>query len=329
MTGEKGVLLPISCLDGFGKDAYKFVDYLVKWRQQYWQVLPICPRDRYGSPYDSPASMEIDPEYGTKVEWLALKKYANKNGIKIIGDLSFFVGKGSKECLSNQDLFLTGQFSGVSQDAYNRRNGQYWGQYQYNWEKLEQTGFKFFLERFESAIDLYDLIRLDHFRGYEAVWSIPEGYKSGRKGKWVNVPGEKLFKTAQKKFGSLPFFAEDLGFITPEVEALRKEFGFLGTRVVQFGNTDEKDIIFYTGTHDTPTLVGFTGKRRSKKLIEKVLNSNAKIKMITVPDLLLLDNKARFNRPGSVKNNWKWKLDISTISPNSPQASGQWCTFPL
>lgn len=309
-----GVLLPVSSLDGFGKKAYKFVDYLAKWDQQYWQVLPICPRDFHNSPYNSPASMEIDPEYGTKAQWLALKKYANRKGIQIIGDLSFFVGKGSKECLENIDLFLTDRFSGVPPDSFNRRYGQFWGQYQYNWEKLEETGFKFFLNRFKSAIELYDIVRLDHFRGYEAVWSIPKKYRSGRRGKWVKVPGEKLFKTAQKQLGKLPFIAEDLGVITPPVEELRKKFNFLGTRVVQFGKLTEKDVVYYTSTHDSPTLVGFCGKKRARKLIARVASSIAQIKITTVQDLLLLDNKARINRPGSVHDNWGWKLNLDLLS---------------
>lgn len=315
MTSGRGILMPVSSVNGFGRDAHKFIDFLARNHWNYWQVLPICPRDFHGSPYNSPASMEIDSEYGTKKQWLELKKYANKNGIQIIGDLSFFVGKSSKECLLNIELFLTDKFSGVPPDSYNRRNGQYWGHYQYNWEKLEQTDFKFFLNRFQCALELYDVIRLDHFRGYEAVWSIPAGYKSGRKGKWVKVPGEKLFKTAQLKFGKLPFIAEDLGVITPAVEALRKQFHFLGTRVIQFGRTKESDVILYTSTHDTPTLVGFSGgKKKGKKLMDKVFCSEAYIKMTTVADLLLLDNKARINRPGSVKDNWKWKLDIKLLS---------------
>lgn len=308
-----GVLLPVSSLGGFGKSAYQFVDFLSKWHQNYWQVLPLCPRDWHGSPYNSPASMEIDSEYGSKAQWVALKKYANEKGIKIIGDLPFFVALNSPEYRANKELFLSDQFSGVPPDAFNRRYGQYWGQPQYNWEKLAQMGYKFQLDRFRYVLELFDVVRLDHFRGYEAVWSIPKKYKSGRKGKWVKVPGSELFKTATQTFGKLPFIAEDLGFITEEVNQLRKEFGFYGTRVAHWAKTVENDVVYYTSTHDTPTLVGKMGKRKAQKVISWVRNSQAGIKIILMGDLLGLDNRARINRPGRVRDNWRWKLDPNLL----------------
>lgn len=307
--GEKGVLLPVSCLAGFGDKAYRFVDWMSQNHYHFWEVLPLNPRDDCGSPYNSHSSLTIDPNYGTLKQWLKLKKYANDRKIKIIGDLPFFVSKNSIEYQKYKKFFLTDQFSGAPPDYYTKK-GQFWGHPQYNWEALEKDNFRFFFQRLEIARGLFDIVRLDHFRGYHAVWSIPKKYHSGRKGQWVLVPGEKLFKILRQKYPGEIFIAENLGHMTPGVEDLRQKFGFLGSAIIQFGENNAKDIVYYTSNHDSETLAGRFGKN-APKYLQKVLESPAKIKIIPMWDLLGLGNKARFNKPGTKKGNWQWKLPVN------------------
>ncbi len=296
-----GVLMPVSCLPNgkFAPYGRKFVDWLVKNNYNFWQVLPLNPRDYLGSPYNSKNLTGIDLGYGIEKEWLTLKDYANKNNIKIIGDLPFFAARDSVEVKKFPQYFDFKHKSGTPPDAYAKR-GQKWGHPQYNWENLEKDHFKLFIDRFKWAVKMYDLVRLDHFRGYEAVWVFPDK-------KWVKVPGEKLFLQAKKELGKLPFIAEDLGHITSDVERLRRRLGFLGNAVIQFGENNNKDIVYYTSTHDTETLKGHYGKK-DQNFLKKVLISPAAIKIIPVWDLLGLDNSARLNRPGTKRDNWGWKV---------------------
>lgn len=309
--GERGVLLPVSSLPhGRFAEGKKFVDWLVKNGYKYWEVLPLNPQDDFGSPYNSSSSLTIDPKYGTKVKWLALKKYANSRGIKIIGDLPFFVSAGSIEYQTNKQYFLEGQISGAPPDYYSKK-GQLWGHPQYNWEVLEKDNFRFFFKRLKNALGLYDIVRLDHFRGYHAVWSIPSSKRTAVNGKWTKVPGDKLFKLLRRKYPKQIFIAEDLGHITPAVEDLRQKFKFLGSAVIQFGENNNEDLVYYTSNHDSQTLVGHYGKKLAPKYLQKVLNSSAAIKIIPMWDILGLGNEARFNKPGTNKNNWKWRLPPS------------------
>lgn len=296
-----GVLMPVSCLpSGKFSDGYKFVDWLSKNKYDFWQVLPLNPRDHLGSPYNSSDLTAIDKGYGSINEWFDLKRYSNAKGIKIIGDLPFFCSKNSVEVKKFPKYFDLKHTSGTPPDYYAKR-GQRWGHPQYNWEELEKDSFKLFIDRFKWAIKVYDFVRLDHFRGYEAVFVYPDK-------KWVKVPGEKLFSEASKVFKKLPFIAEDLGVITSKVENLRKKFGFLGNRVIQFGISAETDIVYYTSTHDSQTLKGCYGKK-SPVYMKKVLCSKAAIKIIPMWDVLGLKNLARLNRPGTKKDNWCLRLD--------------------
>lgn len=296
------MLMPVSCLPNgkFAPHGKKFVDWLVKNNYDFWQVLPLNPRDYLGSPYNTVELTRIDDKYGTNKEWFALKKYANDQGIKIIGDLPFFAAPDSVEVKKFPQYFDFKHQSGTPPDFYSKR-GQRWGHPQYNWRELEKDNFKLFIDRFRWAMAMYDLVRLDHFRGYEAVWIYPDK-------KWVRVPGEKLFLQAKKVLKKLPFIAEDLGVITPGVENLRKKFGFFGNRVIQFGESDEQDIVYYTSTHDSQTLKGCYGKK-SPVYMKKVLCSKAAMKIIPMWDILGLNNLARLNRPGTKKDNWGLRLD--------------------
>ncbi len=306
-----GVLMPVSALpngrfEPFGR---KFVDWLVKNNYKYWQVLPLNPRDGLGSPYNSEDARGIDRGYGTEEEWFKLKRYANRRGIKIIGDLPFFVPKNSRDFRDNQELFRPELLSGAPPDNLNKK-GQFWGHPQYDWEKMEEDGFKFFLDRWRWALRIYDWVRLDHFRGYVAVWAIPARFKSGRKGRWMPVPGEKLFKKAIKEFGeNVPVITEDLGAIILEVGELRRKFGFLGTEVMVFGARKvKKDVVLYSSTHDTPAIKAVGEFRDVREVREAGEKSGARIFIMPVWDILGLGGKWQFNRPGTKKGNWGWQM---------------------
>ena len=284
-------------------------------------------------------------EYLFDITWSKLKEYANANGIKIIGDIPMYVATSSADTWANPELFLldeTGypkEVAGVPPDYFSE-DGQKWGNPLYDWEKNKETGFKWFMERFERMMHLYDYTRLDHFRGYEAYFSIPVNEKA-IKGMWRKSLGEEVLKAAHERYGPLPFIAEDLGFITYAVKKLMKEFDFSGMSVLQFfdGNiydyTCKPDRIAYTGTHDNEMLYSFIkdnlvkgvvdadgceddaeeiSDKISKEitrvfdiLMDRVYESDAKVVIVPLQDAAMLDNNARMNTPGSVDRNWCWQ----------------------
>ena len=303
---DTGVLLPIGSLPrGRFSDGYAFVDYLAKHKHKYWQILPLSPRDSFGSPYNSPNSLKIDPGYGTKSQWLELKKYANAKGIKIIGDVPYFITPQEKK-----DLFLKGLYAGAPPDVYSKK-GQYWGLPVYNWKDKFDQNLKYLLQRLEQATKLYDVIRLDHFRGYCALWVVPKPYKSGRRGHWLPVPGSKIMKKVREEFPKTTFIAENLGVITPRVESLRKKQGFLGSKVLLWHKVSsvKKDEVLYTSVHDSNTLLGeVKSQKKVQKLLSQAQKSRAKILMWAMQDILGLGSSARLNKPGKKGGNWKWRL---------------------
>lgn len=285
-------------------------------------------------------------------QWYYLKTYANRRRIKIIGDLPFFVCHDSVDVWSHQKMFKLNKrhqpafISGVPPDYYSAK-GQIWSDPQYDWHQIEKNGFSWWIKRIQQALMLYDLVRLDHFRGYEAVWYIKYGSLTARIGHWEKVPGEKLFSALQKKFGALPFIAEDLGIITHEVTSLRKKFGFPSTRVLQFSFDGLPDnthlpknysghIFAYSGTHDNDTARGWishsgkpserrlalqttksTIKKFAEKLIKLGLQSKAEVFIAPIQDFLNLGRGARLNRPGTKKNNWNWRMAGAWLTENT------------
>ena len=208
-------------------------------------------------------------------EWLALKDYANSRGVKIIGDIPIFVSMDSADVWANQHLFQLDtkgyplKVAGVPPDYFSA-TGQLWGNPLYDWEAHEKEGFSWWISRIQHQLKSLDILRIDHFRGFESYWSIPYGEKTAINGKWVPAPGYELFRAIQKTLGDdLPIIAEDLGIITPEVDALRREFRFPGMKVLQFafdnmGENDylpyrftTPDCVCYTGTHDNDTTLGW------------------------------------------------------------------------
>jgi 4-alpha-glucanotransferase len=285
-------------------------------------------------------------------QWHALKKYANDRGVKICGDMPIFVAHESADVWANQSLFAVDEHgkptlvAGVPPDYFSK-TGQLWGNPQYNWDALEETHYHWWTQRFGAAMRQFDLLRVDHFRGFEAYWEVPAAAHTAVAGTWKTGPGTKPFDAAREALGELPFIAEDLGLITEEVHQLREQLGFPGMRVLQFGfdnveddfhrpNTYPEDSIGYTGTHDNDTLVGWLKKRKPNKpdplaqwiathehaddepvywqLIDAVLQSSSSIAIIPMQDLLGLDNAARMNVPGQAKGNWTWRMNSAAIT---------------
>lgn len=275
-------------------------------------------------------------------QWNDVKAYANKNGIKIIGDIPLYVAYDSVDVWSKPENFLLDKGSkpirvaGVPPDYFSA-TGQLWGNPVYDWDYQEKDGFYWWIERMWSSLELYDIIRIDHFRGLSAFWSVPYGEKTAEKGKWVHAPGKKLFKTLINELGELPIIAEDLGVMTKEVEELRDGFGFPGMKILQFafdseeGNnflphTYTENCVVYTGTHDNNTVLGWyqnaSAKDRKslkqyignlddgvvKSMIRLAWASVADMAIIPLQDLLELDEDARMNMPGTINKNWLWKF---------------------
>jgi 4-alpha-glucanotransferase len=282
-------------------------------------------------------------------QWKKLKKYANDRGIKLMGDIPIFVAHHSADVWSNQQAFSLDKdgrpsfVAGVPPDYFSE-DGQRWGNPLYRWDIMKQQGYSWWINRFKKTFELFDILRIDHFRGFEAYWRIPAKEKTARVGKWIKGPGDDLFKAIIKKLGTLPIIAEDLGVVTPEVVALREAFGFPGMKVLQFAfSTDPKDnflphgydknYVVYTGTHDNDTTMGWYGKatdherdfvRRYCKtngneinwdLMKLALQSVANIAVIPLQDVLGLGSEGRMNFPGTVEGNWEWRFSWEQLKP--------------
>lgn len=279
-------------------------------------------------------------------EWLALKTYANEHGIRIIGDIPIFVSMDSADVWANQHLFQldTNGFplkvAGVPPDYFSA-TGQLWGNPLYAWENHEKDGFSWWISRIRHQLRSLDILRIDHFRGFESYWAVPYEEKTAINGEWVPAPGYELFHAIQEELGDeLPIIAEDLGIITPEVEALRRSFHFPGMKVLQFafdnlGENDylpyrftTPDCVCYTGTHDNDTTLGWyrtlnqdcqrrirrytrctdDETRISRELIAAALGSIARYVIFPLQDVLGYGSWARMNTPGTASGNWSWRF---------------------
>ena len=218
------------------------------------------------------------PEYGEDVhlywqfefhrQWSALRRYCGDRGIRIMGDLPIYVAGDSADVASHPTLFRTDRVAGVPPDYFSA-TGQLWGNPIYRWDNLRQTGYQWWVDRFRTVLEQVDMVRLDHFRGFEAYWEVPAGSATAIDGRWVKGPGAELFDVVESRLGKLPIIAENLGVITPEVEAIRARFGYPGMSILQFafGNDPQgpsfrphnypREIVAYTGTHDNDTTVGW------------------------------------------------------------------------
>ncbi|MEJ2344734.1 MAG: 4-alpha-glucanotransferase [Gammaproteobacteria bacterium] len=312
-----------------------------------WLEWPAALRDRQAKALDK-ARQRLAPviertcftQFVFHRQWLELKRYANEHGVLLFGDLPIFVAHDSAEVWARRHYFTLDDHgraltvAGVPPDYFSA-TGQYWGNPHYRWDRMQQNGFEWWRRRIEHQLELFDLVRIDHFRGFEAYWEIPAGAETAMEGRWVNAPGDALFTALQASIDPLPLVAEDLGVITAEVDQLRHKFGFPGMKVLQFAfdggsanpylpHNHEPDYVVYTGTHDNNTTVGwfnglkpkdrehvqaylgYPGEDMPWPLIRAAYESVARLAMVPMQDVLALGDEHRMNVPGVTEGNWGW-----------------------
>jgi 4-alpha-glucanotransferase len=286
-------------------------------------------------------------------QWMELKAYANLRDVLLFGDIPIFVSYDSADVWANREVFKldeTGEMSvvaGVPPDYFSA-TGQRWGNPHYNWKELKKTGFDWWIQRMDTQLEQFDIIRIDHFRGLEAAWEIPANEDTAINGMWVKAPGKQLLTAIKNEFGSIPLVAEDLGIITPEVEELRDEFVLPGMKILQFAfgsgpnnpylpDHYEKNCVVYTGTHDNDTTIGWSQKLNDSEkhyiyeylgfpstslhcaLIQAALGSVANLAVIPMQDILELGTEHRMNTPGTTTGNWHWRFQWEQVSAERSQ----------
>jgi 4-alpha-glucanotransferase len=280
-------------------------------------------------------------------QWFSLREYAHQRGILIFGDLPIFVAENSADVWAHSQLFHLDEHqhptlvAGVPPDYFSA-TGQRWGNPLYRWDQLKEQNYLWWLQRFDWNFSLFDLLRVDHFRGFVASWAIPAHDQTAVNGYWIDTPGRELFDLLAERYTSLPIIAEDLGVITADVEQLRDDFSFPGMKILQFAfDSDAKNpylphnhrnnSVVYTGTHDNNTTLGWWNhlddrvKNRVEKylgcraadmpwlLIETALASVARLAVIPLQDILCLDEGARMNTPGTATGNWSWRFNENAL----------------
>lgn len=281
-------------------------------------------------------------------QWQTLHQFTQSKGIQIIGDAPIFVAYDSADAWAHPELFYMDEkglptvVAGVPPDYFSA-TGQLWGNPLYRWSAHRKTGYAWWKQRMQSALKLYDLIRLDHFRGFAGYWEVPFGNATAEFGRWVKGPGADLFDELGKALGDLPIIAEDLGEITPDVVELRDQFHLPGMKILQFAFSSDADDLFlphnyvencvaYSGTHDNDTSLGWyskapmherdfcrryfgrSGEDISWDLVRGVWSSVACLALAPMQDLLALDSEARMNYPGRASGNWFWRLPSAALS---------------
>jgi 4-alpha-glucanotransferase len=291
-------------------------------------------------------------------QWCALQAYCHERGICIMGDVPIYVAHDSADVWSHPDLFHLDEDGRPTRQAgvppdYFSATGQLWGNPIYRWDSIRETGYQWWIDRFRAALAMFDVVRLDHFRGFEAYWEVPAADKTAMNGRWLKGPGAELFRVLTRELGELPIVAENLGVITPEVEAIRDEFGFPGMAILQFafGNDPQapsfrphnypQNLAAYTGVHDNDTVAGWwTGGvgdstrsaedvRREHEfaraylgfesepihwvMIRQVMRSVADTAVVPLQDVLGLGSEARMNVPGRPGGNWRWRFQVGAL----------------
>jgi 4-alpha-glucanotransferase len=275
-------------------------------------------------------------------QWLGLKHYANQKDVLLFGDVPIFVSYDSADVWTNRAIFKLDEsgemrvVAGVPPDYFSA-NGQRWGNPHYDWNALQKNGFDWWIKRMSTQQEQFDILRIDHFRGFEAAWEIPAHEDTAINGIWVQAPGRELLWAINNELGAITLVAEDLGVITPEVEMLRDEFELPGMKILHFafgGNTDNpylpnhytKNCVVYTGTHDNDTTIGWVHKLSHPQkhfiydylgfpsiplhwaLMQAALSSVANLAVIPMQDILELDAEHRMNTPGTTTGNWNWRF---------------------
>ncbi len=374
-------LHPTSLPSGrLGPGAYAWIEWLAAAGQSWWQMLPLGPPDQHGSPYKSASAFAaspllladpaapvssserldfreraadwiedwiayagleaLDDQVRFDREWGALRRYAAERGVRLIGDIPIYVAEGSADAAAHPEIFKRDVVAGVPPDAFTDK-GQLWGNPVYDWPALRRSGYAWWIARFKRIFELFDLARIDHFRGFTAYWAVPASAEYALEGSWKRGPGRAPFDAAREALGDLPLIAEDLGVITPPVTRLRLSLGLPGMAVLQFGFTPSErhtqhvpanhveNQIVYTGTHDNDTIrAWFDGLGDAERalldealsehgiadpephwaLIRLAFASPARVAMVQLQDVLGLGPEGRMNQPGSV-GGWGWKLD--------------------
>ncbi len=379
LTRTAGVQLHLTSLPGgrLGAPARAFVDWLAQAGQSWWQVLPLGPPDRYGSPYKAASAFaawpglladpaapvgheEAEAFRGRHADWIedwiafagpgaladqvrferewgALRAYAADRGVRLIGDVPIYVAPRSADHRAHPELFRDDVVAGAPPDAF-AATGQLWGNPVYDWPALRRRRYRWWVARLRRTFALFDLARIDHFRGFVAYWAVPRGARTAAGGRWVRGPGRAVFDAATRALGDeLPLIAEDLGVITPAVTRLRQALGLPGMAVLQFAfDPDDPDSphspehhrehqVLYTGTHDNDTARGWLASLEPRRLaavraagvgrdepwwdlVALALGSRAALCMLQVQDVLGLGGEARMNLPGTRTGQWRFRL---------------------
>lgn len=366
---------------GLRTDFLAFCQRAASWLDDY-ALFRVLKEENGGAPWDKwePEFAQRDPaalarvaiQHREKIEgekfvqylffkqYMALKTYCAQNQVSIVGDMPIFVAYDSSDVWTHPEYFKLDDrgvptvVAGVPPDYFSA-TGQLWGNPLYDWEYMEKDGFSWWIERIRGALETTDIVRIDHFRGFAACWEIPFGDKTAQNGQWVEVPGEAFFKVLCEKFPEVPIIVEDLGVITPDVEALRDGFGFPGMRILQMAFRSDSccidlphnyipNSVVYTGTHDNDTTVGWfqskpgegstrdaaqieserqiclrylrsNGKEIHWDFIEAAMASVAGICITPLQDVLGLGSKARMNLPASTEGNWLWRYKEGVLTP--------------
>jgi 4-alpha-glucanotransferase len=387
---SSGVLLHVTSLPGgrLGREAYRFVDWLHAAGQTWWQVLPLGPPDRYGSPYKSRSAFAAwkgllaEPRAAVSAaelaafrernswwisdwerfsgpgaaadqvrferEWGALRAYAAERGVRLLGDVAIYVAPQSADHLAHPELFQRGLVAGAPPDSFSSV-GQLWGNPLYDWPALRRRRYRWWTARMRRTFELFDAVRIDHFRGFVSYWTVPAGARTARDGRWKRGPGRAVFDAMQDELGALALIAEDLGVITPPVERLREELGFPGMLVLQFGfdahdrhsphrpQNHAENRVVYTGTHDQNTIRGWwdglgpesrelvseelrsrsiaLGRQPWWALIRLAFSSPARLAIVQAQDILGLGSEAQMNNPARASGSWRWRMERGALTP--------------
>ena len=324
-----------------------------EWPPEYRDRDPATLK-RFRREHEEEISRIMFGQYIFKVQWEDLRSYANDRGVKIFGDMPIYIGYDSADVWSHPGYFLLKpdksmvSVAGVPPDYFNSK-GQLWGMPIYHWEAMEANAFQWWIRRLEKNMEWYDLLRLDHFRGYSAYWEVPAESESAVNGRWSRGPGNRFFDAIREQFPDMPFVAEDLGQIDEDVYDLRDRYGLPGMKVIQFGFGDDMSFsthspnnhsynsIVYTGTHDNNTIMGWYSKEAGKSVLKHIkkftgidlnernaneamirlaYSSVARLVIIPMQDWLGLDEKSRMNYPSTATGNWLWKMTEDTLTGN-------------
>lgn len=323
-----------------------------------WTDWPAALRDRDAQTlagFDAAHADKLEAvmveQYGAAMQWRRIHAHAAAHGIQLFGDMPIFVAHDSADVWAQRGLFLLDDVghpavvTGVPPDYFSE-TGQRWGNPHYNWAAMQADGFAWWRARLAAHFEWFDLVRIDHFRGLVAAWVIPAHEPTAIHGEWVEAPGAALLQAIADEMGELPLVAEDLGIITPEVTALRHRFGLPGMAVLQFAfdhhadnphkpENVHPDTVYYTGTHDNDTTLGWwralPGEARQEVMrqlnvddpdavpdvmIDTVLESRAALAILPLQDVLRLGSEARMNTPGTDNGNWTWRFAWDALPPN-------------